>query len=262
MIEPDEVWELPHQYVGRRVLVFRNVGSTNDLAAELAHDPENAGSVVLAEGQSAGRGQYGRVWQAKPKSSVLLSVLIMPPAHLRRPALLTAWAAVSVCETILVAIGKQARIKWPNDVLLHGRKVCGVLIEQGKGIVAGIGLNINQTAKDFEEAGLPIAGSLASISQQSFDSYDIAKMLLDRLNAEYELLAQGDVATLQACWKWRLGMLGRDVVAETFDGMIYRGRLKECSFDGLQLEQADGRVFQLVPEKIKAIASSHDRGQS
>src|SRR5206468_7692987 len=85
--------------------------------------------VVLAREQTAGRGQHGRAWQAPAGSSVLLSVLLCPPPALRRPALLTAWAAVSVCETILQLTGLQAKIKWPNDVLIRGRKVCGILIE-------------------------------------------------------------------------------------------------------------------------------------
>ena len=80
--------------------------------------------------QTAGRGQYGRVWTAPAGSSVLLSVLLFPPPALRRPTLLTAWAAVSVCETIQELANLSATIKWPNDVLINGRKVCGILIEQ------------------------------------------------------------------------------------------------------------------------------------
>ena len=85
-----------------------------------------------------------------------MSVLLFPPPELRRPALLTAWAAVSVCETILPGgTGHQATIKWPNDVLVAGRKVCGILIEQNRGTVAGIGLNVNQTQEMFTPRPLP-----------------------------------------------------------------------------------------------------------
>src|SRR5262249_53884543 len=143
------------------VLFFDRLASTSELAARLALDAKNDGLVILAEEQTAGRGQHGRVWLSPPGTSVLASVLLFPPPELRRPAVLTAWPAVSVCETIPVLTGLQAQIKWPNDVLIRGKKVCGILIEQGKGTVVGIGLNVNQTAEHFEEAGLPLAGSLA-----------------------------------------------------------------------------------------------------
>src|SRR5262249_51940124 len=127
---PSAEWRLKTRCLGRRVLVFDRLDSTNTFAAALAHDPANEGVVVLAREQTAGRGQYQRTWQAPAGTSVLLSVLLFPPPTLRRPALLTAWAAVSVCEAILQLTGLQAKIKWPNDVLIRGRKVCGILIEQ------------------------------------------------------------------------------------------------------------------------------------
>ena len=129
-MNPREEWQLQTQRLGRRVLVYDCLESTNTLAATLADDRANDGVVILAEEQRAGRGQQGRSWHCPAGAGVLVSVLLFPPTALRRPALLTAWAAVSVCETIRLGTGVQARIKWPNDVLLRGRKVCGILIEQ------------------------------------------------------------------------------------------------------------------------------------
>src|SRR5687767_8862526 len=151
MFTPRETWHFDTERIGRRVLVYDHVDSTNTRGAELAHaDPDADGLVLIADQQTAGRGQYGRVWQSRPGSSLLLSVVLRPPAELRRPVILTAWAAVSVAEAILALTGVQARIKWPNDLLVRGKKVCGILIEQsgtaGEIVtVAGIGLNLNQT---------------------------------------------------------------------------------------------------------------------
>ena len=116
-----EEWQLPTRQVGRRVLVFDQLDSTSTYAASLAGDPANDGVVVRAREQTAGRGQHGRSWQCPADCGVLMSVLLFPPPPLRRPALLTAWAAVSVCDTIQQATGLQARIKWPNDVLIRGK---------------------------------------------------------------------------------------------------------------------------------------------
>ena len=95
MQAPREEWSFDTRHVGRRVVVYDRLDSTNNTAAVLAADPENAGVVVVAETQTAGRGQYGRVWDAPPGTSLLMSVLLFPPVAVRRPVVLTALAAVT-----------------------------------------------------------------------------------------------------------------------------------------------------------------------
>ena len=108
---------------------IRSPRQHQQLGAGGSRDRDSAGLALLANEQLAGRGQFGRSWQAPAGSSVLVSVVLFPPQPLCRPALLTAWAAVSVCNLIEEITGLKARIKWPNDVLVHGKKVCGILIE-------------------------------------------------------------------------------------------------------------------------------------
>jgi BirA family biotin operon repressor/biotin-[acetyl-CoA-carboxylase] ligase len=156
----------------------------------------------------------------------------------------------------------QAKIKWPNDVLIRGRKVCGILIEQSSGpgvdaaarpllrVVAGIGLNVNQSAQEFADAGLTEAASLASCSGQDFDHHDIARRLLGQLDDEYDRLGRGDLATLEAFWKGRLGLLGKTVTVECI-GNVERGRLRELAFAGLELERPDGELLHLLPEAVR-----------
>lgn len=252
-----EEWHLATHHIGGHVLVFDCVESTNSLAAELASDPGNSGVIILADEQTAGRGQHGRTWLCSPGAGVLLSVLLFPPPELRRPALLTAWAAVSVCETIRKATNLQAKIKWPNDILIRGRKVCGILIEQARGTVAGIGLNVNQSAADFEQAGLPEAGSLAVFTKTNLDRRQLACRLIEQLDEEYQRLCQGDLATLEACWKWRIGLLGKPVIAECLDG-THRGRLREMAWEGLELELASGERLRRQPEMVRHLGADSD----
>src|SRR5262249_45838430 len=200
--------------------------STNNIAAELANDPANAGTAVLAGEQTAGRGQFGRSWHSPPGLGVWLSVLLAPPPYLRRPVLLTAWAAVAVADTAREITGRTTRIKWPNDVLLTGRKVCGILIEQTQGTVVGIGLNVNQTADQFADAGLPDATSLAAASGQTYDRDVVAGRLLDHLDAGYDVLLHGDVGLLEAVWREQLDLIGDWVSIELADGTRHRGRLR------------------------------------
>ena len=241
----------------KRILEFDTVVSTNTVALELANDPANHGVVILAREQTAGRGQYGRSWLASPGSSVLMSILLFPPPALRRPPLLTAWAAVSVCELCQQLTGVPARIKWPNDVLIQDRKVCGILIEQRAAgadsfaSVVGIGLNVTQSAVDFATAGLMEAASLAAFSQRSFDARQITDELLRRLDQEYQRLAEGDLASLERRWKTHLGLLGKQVTAECIKETI-QGRLLEMYFGQLELE-VDGKKVCLAPEAVRHV---------
>jgi BirA family biotin operon repressor/biotin-[acetyl-CoA-carboxylase] ligase len=247
-----EEWQLATRRLGRRVLVFDRLESTNSFVASLANDPANDGVAVLAEEQTSGRGQHGRQWLSPAGANVLLSLLLFPPPPLRPPALLTAWAAVSVCEAIREATGLRAKIKWPNDVLIHGRKVCGILIEQARGTVVGIGLNVNQSAESLSEAGLPDAGSLAAFTGKRLDCSEVARLVIRQLDEEYDRLRAGDLASLEACWKWRLGLLGRTVAVECYD-QTRRGRLRDLTWAGLELELPNGQVLRLRPETVEHV---------
>ncbi len=247
MNEPREVWQFDRRALGRRVLVYDRVESTNSLAAELAAKPEREQLAILTAEQTAGRGQHGRTWTAAPGSSVLLSLLLFPPDFLRRPPVLTAWAAVSVCETIRQLTGEQATIKWPNDVVVQGKKVCGILIEQGRGTVVGIGLNVRQTEEDFLAARL-VATSLREIGAELVETEQVAQTLLDVLDEEYARLNRGDLTSLEVAWQGHLDLLGRVVVAECA-GAVHRGRLRTLTFDALELEEkGDATLFQMEKE--------------
>lgn len=272
MTAPRQEWNLDTRRLGRRVLVFDRLASTNDLAAELAADPANDGLAILADEQTAGRGQHGRTWLAASGQSVLLSVLLSPPPQLSRPAVLTAWAAVAVCTVVREIIHCEPRIKWPNDVLLRDRKVCGILIESTAGrragsvsegseppvapapgsprFVVGIGLNVQQSAATFAAAGLPEATSLAQFARDPLDTHAVASALIRRLDQDYDLLCQGDLGTLEANWQRHLDLLGKHVIAECH-GATHHGRLIELSFCAVELAQAGEPSLVLTPERIQ-----------
>jgi BirA family transcriptional regulator, biotin operon repressor / biotin---[acetyl-CoA-carboxylase] ligase len=251
-MNPREQWHLNTARLGRRVLVFDQLDSTNAFASGLGE--ENDGLIVVAKEQTAGRGQHGRSWSCPAGAGVLLSVLLFPPPHLRRPAILTAWAAVSVCEVIQKATGLEPVIKWPNDVLIDGRKVCGILIEQAGGIVAGIGLNVNQPQEYFVGAKLPNGSSLAAISGQTTACPDLARRLIIELDAEYDRLCRGEALGLEGRWQRRLGLLGKNVKLETATGSLF-GRLGEIAFDRLILHMANDISLCMAPEAVKGVTA-------
>src|SRR5262245_26222889 len=178
------------RHIGCQHIHLDVTDSTNDRAAAFASDPAHGGTVVTAGRQVRGRGQHGRGWDSPPGMSVLLSALLFPPPELRRPALLTAFAAVAVCETILKVIGLSTRIKWPNDVLVTNKKVAGILIECGVAVpstphaVVGIGLNVNQAADEFTRLGLPDATSPSVAGDRSLSVPEVTALLIEARDAE------------------------------------------------------------------------------
>jgi BirA family biotin operon repressor/biotin-[acetyl-CoA-carboxylase] ligase len=248
----------PPRHIGRRHIHLDVTDSTNSRAAELAHDTTNAGTVITADLQVQGRGQHDRIWQSPAGANVLLSALLFPPPQLRRPAVLTAWAAVAVGDTIVQVAEQPTTIKWPNDVLLGGKKVCGILSECGvvpaarePYFVVGIGLNVNPSAADLTRMDLPDATSLSVAVGRPLDVKGITRLLIHNLDAEYDHLLADGLAELEACWARGLGLTGRPVTAELMDATEVRGRLVGLGFGGIHLELSDGTVRQLRPEEVR-----------
>lgn len=259
---PDQIeWELGTAIVGRRVAVWRKVASTNDLAARAAGSAANQGLVILAEEQTAGRGRRGRSWSAPAGSAVLMSVLVFPPPALDDPAWLTAWGAVAVAEVVERWTGRIARIKWPNDVRVEGRKVAGILVERAGGSVVGIGLNALATARDFPEDLRDSAGSLAMLSARSIDRSEVARDLIRGLDARYREGLDLGADALKAAWQGRLERLGEAVRVETPAGPVL-GRLVDADpgrgLTLVPLDGGEGGSRRVAGAEVLALAGPED----
>lgn len=239
----DGLWRtLPTRHLGRRLLACDAVASTNDVAATLA-----PGEAVLALEQTAGRGQYGRVWQCPPGAGLLLSVRLDLPPGLRRPVLQTALVAVAVADAVGSLAGVESVLKWPNDLLVGGRKLCGILIEQGTATVAGVGLNL-------QPVGLPGTTSLAECGAGVSPGRG-AEVVLTALDGWYTELLAGHLTGLETAWRDRLGLLGRVAVADLHDGGSVVGRADAVGFDRLVLATAGGPTV-LAPERVRHLRAA------
>jgi BirA family transcriptional regulator, biotin operon repressor / biotin---[acetyl-CoA-carboxylase] ligase len=137
--------------------------------------------------------------------------------------------------------------------------VCGILIEQGARVVAGVGRNLGQTADEFAARGLPDAASLGMLTGSPVELRAAAEAVVRNLDAEWGRLLAGERAAVEADWKWRVGFLGRDVEVELTDGSRPTGRLRDMGFDGLELERPDGSVEVIRPEAVEHVRESPDR---
>lgn len=176
--------------IGRTLQCLDQVDSTNTYLKKLGAEGAPAGLAVLAEEQTAGRGRRDRLFQSPEGSGLYLSVLLRPDSTPMEAVSLTAWTAVAVCDGIEAACGVRPQIKWTNDIILHEKKLCGILTEMSvegetgalQYVVAGMGVNVFQTAQDFAQAGLgEIATSLA-LEGYSVDRNDLAAALLRALD--------------------------------------------------------------------------------
>lgn len=232
--------------LGGRVVYAPEVGSTNTLAAELARDGAAEGTLVTTDFQTAGRGRVGRAWKERPNQQLALSLVLRPrfPAHF-----LVMASALAVAQAIEVATGAQPDIKWPNDVLLQGRKVCGALIEMSDGVaILGIGVNVNgELGDDPELQGH--ATTLAAALGHSVAREPLAVETVRRLDARYGALQAGGATAqreLRDDWRARLVTLGQRVAIRQRDATL-RGLAEDVADDGALLLRLDaGQIITVL----------------
>jgi BirA family transcriptional regulator, biotin operon repressor / biotin---[acetyl-CoA-carboxylase] ligase len=230
----------------RLIVRCGRVESTQPIAFALAGDgaPDRTG--VVADSQAAGRGRRGRVWQDEPGASLLVSILLRPRLSPANLPTLSLTAAVAVAEAVAQTAGLAAKLKWPNDVLVDGRKLAGILLETrlepaGAAIVAlGIGVNLAQRAFPLELAERATSVRLASGREVDRDT--LLGALLERLDHWRGRLETEGFEPVRARWRELADTLGRPV---SVDGI--QGTAVDLDADGaLIVADADGRRKRVV----------------
>ncbi len=248
--------------VGRNAISFDEVDSTNDTAMDSARHADADGLVVTAEFQRAGRGRQGRTWLSPPGENLMFSVLLTGAVPLQHEAVTIA-AGLAAAEGIEDATGAECELKWPNDVLLDGRKVAGILVEirspafaRGRQcMVVGIGINVNASPPS-DEVDFP-AASLAGHVGHHIERLDVLREVLRRLDAHICEISSGSLAGLHDAWISRCGMLNRRVEIASA-GRTYAGRVLDVSpLEGLALAIDSGQIVHLPAECSTVLAMPH-----
>ena len=183
----------PGRRVGREIICLATVDSTNNEIKRRAVGEVPDGLTVVAGEQTGGRGRRGRSFVSPPGKGLYLSAALRPECPLAEVPALTAWSAVAVCDAIEAVCGVRPGIKWPNDVILNGRKLCGILTELEleaetaalRYVVVGIGVNVSQTEADFGPEVAPVAISLSQALGKAPRRAEVARALLDSLDRLY-----------------------------------------------------------------------------
>src|SRR5437762_7182234 len=177
--------------IGRQIIVLEQTASTNDAILQVATANSNAGLVLFAEHQTAGRGQRGNRWESAAGKGLWFSILLQPKLQINDSGRLTIWALETISDVIQTGFSLEPTIKLPNDVQLYGRKVAGVLLEmraQEKAphlAIVGIGINVNQSLEDFPLELQDRAISLAMALHRPVDRQQFAVVVLQNLDRTY-----------------------------------------------------------------------------
>lgn len=206
---------------GRTSLYLPEVDSTNRYLKERGADLPN-GAVCYTGRQIAGRGRLGRGWTAPDGEALALSLLVKPAAH---TALLAPLCGLAAAKALSALGGRDFSIKWPNDILCSGRKVCGILCEtcwpDAEGFaVAGVGVNLRQTEGWFQQAGLPHAASVAMLTGRILSLEETAAVFLNELEPLWERLQRDGFAPLRAEYETHCATVGREVRVLNPDGTL------------------------------------------
>lgn len=180
--------------IGGNLICLDCVDSTNNYAKKLADEGAPHGTVILTEQQTGGRGRQGKSFSSPDGKGLYLSVLLRPDLPPMEVVNLTAWTAVAVCDAIEQVIFQRPGIKWTNDIILHSKKLCGILTEMGleaesgqlQYVVIGIGLNVSQSEEDFGDELSPIAISLEQALGRKIRRAELAAAILRRLSSMME----------------------------------------------------------------------------
>ena len=203
--------------IGRDIRVFQETTSTNDVVEKLAHDGVKEGVVVFAESQTRGRGRMGRKWISPPGKGLWFSVLLRPNFHPQEATRLTIASATALRRAIVALTGLQPEIKWPNDLLIWGKKVAGILTELSaeldrvRHVILGIGVDVNPVPSDFPEAVRSIATSLKIASGRHVSRAELAVAILREFDHDYARVCSGQFASLADEWEEHCTTLGRQV---------------------------------------------------
>jgi len=240
--------DLNTRILAHRIVYYERIGSTNDVARQLADAGEPEGTLVIADEQSAGRGRLGRVWCAPARSSLLMSLVLRPALPPFAAPRVTMAIALGAVEAIRAMTGLPAQIKWPNDLQIRGKKFAGILAESGivgeqlEYVIVGIGINVN--FDPTQVSGIPAdATSLAMELRRAVPRAPLAQAILRASEAQYARLRAGE--NLRDAYKERLVTLGQFIRAQTPHGTVI-GHARDVDENGaLILQRADGTLVHL-----------------
>jgi BirA family biotin operon repressor/biotin-[acetyl-CoA-carboxylase] ligase len=238
--------------VGRDIQVFEQTTSTNDVIEMLARDGVKEGAVVFAEAQTKGRGRLGRKWMSPTHQGLWFSILLRPDLRPQETTQLTVASATALRRAIKTVTGLSAEIKWPNDLLIGGKKVVGILTEMSaevdrvRHVILGIGVDVNQDAAEFPAELRKIATSLKIEAGKEISRAELATEILRELDFDYARICGGKFPVVADEWEAGCATIGKNVSVQMGSRHI-RGRAEALDDDGALLVRTEhGHLERII----------------
>lgn len=246
--------KLKTAWAGKTCLCFDTLDSTNDYAKKILKEQKVHGILIVADSQTAGKGRRGRIWQSPKGTTISMSLCLEPKLSTQHVAGLTLVMAMAVAEAIREATGAEAKIKWPNDIVLNGKKICGILTEllfkaDGYAVVIGAGINVNTT--EFPEEIRDIASSLKIETGKDIQREELVASVMKYFETYYEQYEQTEDLTLLKV-KYESMLANKDREVRVLDpktpytgiakGINSAGNLLVVCEDGTKREVYSGEV--------------------
>ncbi|NSW89726.1 MAG: biotin--[acetyl-CoA-carboxylase] ligase [Firmicutes bacterium] len=248
--------------LGREVYYLKSVDSTNNYAKQIASGGCQDGTVVVADMQTAGKGRLGKSWDSPDKKGIWMSIVLKPLIEPSKVQIITLAASVAVVSGIMHTVGVRGGIKWPNDIILEGKKVCGILTEMNSEqdkvnyVIVGIGVNVNQDVGDFQEGlrgkaiSLKSYREIAGMPDTQLKRRDIIKGILVEMEKVYNLIKKGETREIINKWREFSIVLGKEIRVISGNNE-YTGRVEDITDDGkLVIKAADGAIHKLVSGEV------------
>ena len=226
--------------IGRDIRVFEETTSTNDVIEKLARDGVKEGVVVFAESQTRGRGRLGRKWISPAHRGLWFSILLRPDLRPQETTQLTVASATALRRAIQSETGLKPEIKWPNDILIGGKKVAGILTELSaeldkvRYVILGIGIDVNLDAGEFSAELKKIATSLKIESGETISRSELATAILRALDEDYSQICIGKFSAVADEWEENCVTIGKNVTVQIGERKI-RGCAESLDDDGALL---------------------------
>lgn len=251
---PEEIhYGLKTDFIGRKVYYYERVNSTNEVAKELAGNGALDGSLVIAEEQTAGRGRLGRSWFSSYAEGICCSIILYPPVHPVDAIPLTMLSAVAVARAIQNE-GIKIGIKWPNDILIEGKKVCGILTEMNAEmervnyLVVGMGINVN--VETFPEEIINEAASLKTYTGRKVSRIKLLHVMLNEMEQLYSIWLKHGFKPVLQLWRDMCMMLNCPVRISGM-GEVIEGWSEDVDESGkLILRLPDGSIKRLIAGEV------------
>lgn len=251
---------LTTQFIGRSLYFHRDTPSTNETAIRLAKESALEGTVVVAEKQSGGRGRLGRRWES-PSGGLYTSIILRPPIAPRDAPRMSLMTAVAVAETVADYLPHPPSVKWPNDLLVGGKKIAGILAEMDAEmdrvhfIVIGIGINVNAVMDGLPPEVRDIATSLREVRGEPLPRVELLQNLYCKLERWYDRFLREGFTPVREAWMRLSDMRGRTVTVKQFDGVV-KGAALGIDDDGALLVRLRSGEVERVTGGDVVIGSS------